>query len=59
MSTLPEQDAVGGFLESETAKIDAMVAKIREGTERLKEYRTALISAAVTGKIEVRGEAGR
>lgn len=25
--------------------------------ERLKEYRTALVSAAVTGKIDVRGEA--
>lgn len=33
-----------------------MVAKIREGIERLKEYRTALISAAVTGKIDVRDE---
>jgi hypothetical protein len=28
----------------------------REGIERLKEYRTALISAAVTGKIYVREE---
>jgi len=25
--------------------------------EKLKEYRTALISAAVTGKIDVRGQA--
>jgi type I restriction enzyme S subunit len=57
MSTLPEQDVVGGFLESETRKIDAMVAMIREGTERLKEYRMTLISAAVRGKIDVRGEA--
>ncbi|MEO0109010.1 MAG: type I restriction endonuclease subunit S, partial [candidate division WOR-3 bacterium] len=39
------------------AKIDAAVAKIREGIEKLKEYRTALISAAVTGKIDVRGVA--
>ncbi|HXF91835.1 MAG TPA: hypothetical protein VNK46_03680 [Nitrospiraceae bacterium] len=28
--------------------------KVREGIEKLKEYRTALISAAVTGKIDVR-----
>jgi len=27
---------------------------VREAIERLKEYRTALISAAVTGKIDVR-----
>jgi type I restriction enzyme, S subunit len=28
----------------------------RAGIEKLKEYRTALISAAVTGKIDVRKE---
>ncbi len=37
-----------------TAKFDALIAKVREGIERLKEYRTALISAVVTGKIDVR-----
>ena len=53
---LPEQRAIAAFLDRETAKIDALVAKVREGIERLKEYRTALISAAVTGKIDVREE---
>ena len=48
------QGAIGSFLDRETAKIDALIAKIREGIEKLKEYRTALISAAVTGKIDVR-----
>lgn len=51
-----EQRAIAAFLDRETAKIDALIAKIREGIERLKEYRTALISAAVTGKIDVRRE---
>jgi len=51
-----EQRAIAAFLDRETAKIDALIAKIREGIERLKEYRTALISAAVTGKIDVREE---
>ena len=51
---LPEQQAIANFLDRETAKIDALVAKIREGIGLLKEYRTALISAAVTGKIDVR-----
>lgn len=51
-----EQEAITAFLERETAKIDALIAKVREGIERLKEYRTALISAAVTGKIDVREE---
>ncbi|GIX49461.1 MAG: hypothetical protein KatS3mg131_3672 [Candidatus Tectimicrobiota bacterium] len=51
---LPEQRAIAAFLDRETAKIDALIAKVREAIERLKEYRTALISAAVTGKIDVR-----
>ena len=38
----------------ETAKLDALVAKVEIAIERLQEYRTALITAAVTGKIDVR-----
>ncbi|MDH7495337.1 MAG: restriction endonuclease subunit S [Bacillota bacterium] len=49
-----EQRAIAAFLDRETTKIDALIAKIREGIDRLKEYRTALICAAVTGKIDVR-----
>jgi restriction endonuclease S subunit len=51
---LREQTAIINFLDRETAKIDALSDKVREAIERLKEYRTALISAAVTGKIDVR-----
>ena len=40
----------------ETARIDALIAKVRDAIDRLKELRTALISAAVTGKIDVREE---
>ncbi len=54
---IPEQRAIAAFLDRETARIDALVAKVREAIALLKEYRTALISAAVTGKIDVRGEA--
>ena len=49
-----EQKAIGAFLDRETAKLDALVAKVREAIERLRELRTALIAAAVTGKIDVR-----
>ena len=35
-------------------RIHALIAKIREAVMRLRELRTALISAAVTGKIDVR-----
>jgi len=51
-----EQYAIAAFLDRETARIDALVAKVRDAIERLKELRTALISAAVTGKIDVREE---
>jgi type I restriction enzyme S subunit len=51
-----EQCAIVAFLDKETARIDALVAKVREAIDRLKELRTALISAAVTGKIDVRQE---
>ena len=51
---LPEQRTIAAFLDRETAQIDGLVAKVREAIDRLKELRTALISAAVTGKIDVR-----
>ncbi|MCB9367134.1 MAG: restriction endonuclease subunit S [Calditrichaeota bacterium] len=52
---LSEQRAIAAFLDRETGRIDNMANKIRESIEKLREYRTALISAAVTGKIDVRG----
>jgi len=51
---MDEQAQITRILDRETAKIDALIAKVQEAIERLKEYRTALISAAVTGKIDVR-----
>ena len=53
---ITEQAAIADFLDRETAKIDAMVAKIETAIDRLQEYRTALITAAVTGKIDVRAK---
>jgi type I restriction enzyme S subunit len=51
-----EQRSITAFLDRETARIDALVATVRDAIERLQELRIALISAAVTGKIDVRGE---
>lgn len=51
----PEQRAIATFLDDETARVNALIAKVREATDRLKELRTALISAAVTDKIDVGG----
>jgi type I restriction enzyme S subunit len=51
---LEEQRAIAAFLDHETAKIEGMVAKAETAIERLQEYRTALITAAVTGKVDAR-----
>ncbi len=51
-----EQEAIADFLDRKTTTIDALVAKVETALGILKEYRTALITAAVTGKIDVRGE---
>lgn len=51
---LPEQHAIAAYLDTETAKIDALVGRIEEAIDRLRELRMAVISAAVTGKIDVR-----
>jgi type I restriction enzyme S subunit len=55
--SIDEQHEIVAFLDQEAGKVDALVAKVREALDRLKELRTALISAAVTGKIDVREEA--
>ncbi len=49
-----EQQSIVEYLDRETGKIDALIEKVSGAIEKLKEYRTALISAAVTGKIDVR-----
>lgn len=51
---LEEQRAVVSRFENDAVRIDALIAKVRDAIDRLKELRTALISAAVTGKIDVR-----
>ena len=49
-----EQTAIATYLDMETATIDKLTSKVEQAIERLQEYRTALITAAVTGKIDVR-----
>ena len=52
-----EQAAITAFLTHGSERVDALIAKIHQAIDRLNEYRTALISAAATGKIDVRNEA--
>ena len=48
-----EQRGIVAFLDRETANIDALVAKVGGTRDRLREFRSALITAAVTGQINV------
>ena len=52
--SLTERAEIVRFLDTNGARIDALISKVREAIDRLRELRTALISAAVTGKIDVR-----
>lgn len=50
---LEEQRAIVDRIESETEQLDAAVTTAERGVELARERRAALISAAVTGKIDV------
>ena len=49
-----EQTIISIFLSQETQKMDSLVNEAKKAIELLKERRSALISAAVTGQIDVR-----
>lgn len=49
-----EQKTIAAFLDKEIQRIDQLVEKSSQFIDLLQEYRTALISAVVTGKIDVR-----
>jgi type I restriction enzyme, S subunit len=50
-----EQAAIAAFLDQETTKLDTLTTEAKTAITLLQERRAALISAAVTGKIDVRG----
>lgn len=49
-----EQDLIANFLSEETSKIDTLIDEAQHAINLLQERRIALISAAVTGQIDVR-----
>jgi type I restriction enzyme S subunit len=55
MPPLQEQLAIVGFLDRELIKIDELIHAAKRAIDLLLERRTALIAAAVTGKIDVHG----
>jgi type I restriction enzyme S subunit len=52
-----EQKTVCDFIDLETDKLDAIIGKTEKEIELMQEYRTALISEVVTGKIDIRNYA--
>ncbi len=51
------QTEIANYLSDKIEKFDNSIYKIRDSINQLKEYREALITAAVTGQIDVRKEA--
>jgi restriction endonuclease S subunit len=58
---IDEQQEIVRFIKSTVLKIDISLNQIQKEIDLLQEYRTALISEVVTGKVDVRDEmvAGR
>lgn len=52
---IEEQNKIVEYLDNECQKIEQLKVKQKELINQLKEYRTSVISHAVTGKIDVRG----
>ena len=52
--SIEEQKLIANFINAKTKAIDQITSKIKKQIDLLKEYRTALISEVVTGKIDVR-----
>ncbi|MDN6298557.1 MAG: hypothetical protein L0J54_11155, partial [Halomonas sp.] len=50
-----EQEEIVSHIERKSAKHDVLLAEAQANIDLLQERRSALISAAVTGKIDVRG----
>jgi type I restriction enzyme S subunit len=51
---IEEQMKIAAFLDRATSRIDVLIAKTERSIDLLREHRTALITAAVTGKIDLR-----
>lgn len=52
--SLHEQKEIANWLDKSCSRIDGLIFKTERSIELLKEHRAALITAAVTGKIDVR-----
>ncbi|UHD17387.1 restriction endonuclease subunit S domain-containing protein [Thiocapsa bogorovii] len=57
LPSVDEQDAILDYIQRETIRIDALSIKTQHSIDLLKERRAALITAAVTGQIDLREDA--
>ena len=53
LPSLSEQQEIVEYIDQETARIDEILSRTKREIELLQEYRTALISEVVTGKVRV------
>lgn len=51
---LAEQQSIADFLDAKTAKIDELIGELTKQIDELTEYKQAVITEAVTGKVDVR-----
>jgi type I restriction enzyme, S subunit len=54
LPAIHEQRRIAAYLDEQTAKIDTLIAETKRFIELSKERRSALVTAAVTGQIDVR-----
>ena len=54
--SIKEQNEIVEFIENQSTRIQTIISKSTEEIDLLKEYKTALISEVVTGKVDVRNE---
>jgi type I restriction enzyme S subunit len=53
---LEEQKEIAEYLDYQTKRLTDLATKVETAIERLREYRAALISSVVTGKVQVKDE---
>ena len=56
---MDEQHAIARHLDDQVRRFEQLAIRVQTAIDKLHEYRSALISAAVTGRIDVGGVAGR
>lgn len=54
MPSFEEQQEIADYLDEKTAKIETTINELKTQIENLRQYKTSVISEAVTGKVDLR-----